>query len=87
MRLLRDKRNIPLAEDTNVYFFTSINIVSNKKYKDTSKHTTPHHNTSHHTTPHHSKAKQYRPLSPNDEVMRCNLSVQYSMRIIFAQHY
>ena len=64
MRLSRDNRNIPLAEDTNVYFFTSMNIVSNKKYKDTSKHTTPHHN-----TPQQGKAVQNTfPLWRSDEM-------------------
>ena len=60
MTLWRNKRNISLAEDTNVYFFTSINIVSNKKYRrhleahhTTTQHNTPQHNTPHHTTPHH----------------------------------
>ena len=67
MRLSRDKRNIPLAEDTNVYFFTSINIVSNKEYK---RHLEPHHTTTpHHTTPQQGKAVQNTfPLWRSDEM-------------------
>ena len=63
MRLSRDKRNIPLEEDTNVYFFI-INIVFNKKYIDTSKHT---------TTPQQGKAVQNTfPLGGSNEMQSLN---------------